>query len=84
MIDVAVYTQQALEATARIAGMLGEPDCGGRYEQLASQLKTRINQKFWLEERDVVRAISTARRLQAINAAEGAIKQIGLKGVEPS
>ena len=29
VIDVAVYTQQALEATARVAGVLNEPDCGG-------------------------------------------------------
>ena len=29
LIDVAVYTQQALEATARVAGLLGEPDGRG-------------------------------------------------------
>ena len=31
LIDVAVYTQQALESTARVARILGEPDSAARY-----------------------------------------------------
>ena len=35
LIDVAVYTQQALRATARIARVLDEPEAAARYEQQA-------------------------------------------------
>jgi glycogen debranching enzyme len=79
LIDVAVYTQQALDATARIAGILGEPDAAKRYQELASRLKASINQRFWVEE-DGSYADFYGTRAQAISAAEGAIKQIGLKG----
>jgi len=80
LIDVAVYTQQALEATAHIAGILGEPDAAEHYHQVASQLEARINQSFWVEEEGSY-ADFYGSRTQAISAAEGAIKQIGLKGV---
>jgi glycogen debranching enzyme len=79
LIDVAVYTQQALEATAHIARILGEPDAAERYHQLASRLEARINQRFWIEEEGSY-ADFYGSRTQAISAAEGAIKQIGLKG----
>jgi alpha-L-rhamnosidase-like protein len=79
LIDVAVYTQQALKATARIAGILNEPDAAERYSQLASQLATRINQRFWVEEEGSY-ADFYGTRVQAISAADGAIRQIGLKG----
>jgi glycogen debranching enzyme len=79
LIDVAVYTQQALEATAHVAGILGEPDAAERYRRLASQLEARINQRFWLEEEGSY-ADFYGSRAQAISAAEGAVKQIGLKG----
>jgi glycogen debranching enzyme len=79
LIDVAVYTQQALEATAHIAGILGEPDTAAHYRQMASQLEARINQRFWIEEEGSY-ADFYGTRTQAISAAEGAIKQIGLKG----
>ncbi len=79
LIDVAVYTQQALKTTAQIAGILGEPDAAARYQQLASQLEKRINERFWVEE-DSSYADFYGTRAQAISAAEGAIRQIGLKG----
>jgi glycogen debranching enzyme len=79
LIDVAVYTQQALEATARLAAILGEPDSAEHYRQVATQLKTRINQRFWVEEEGSY-ADFYGSRAQAIRAAEGAIRQIGLKG----
>ena len=51
LIDVAVYTQQALEATARIARVLGEPEAAARYERRASELKaTDQRAAFWIEE----------------------------------
>jgi len=79
LIDVAVYTQQALKTTAQIADILDEPDAAERYQQLASQLEMRINERFWVEE-DSSYADFYGTRAQAISAAEGAIRQIGLKG----
>src|SRR5438552_870378 len=79
LIDVAVYTQHALEAAAHIAGILGEPDTATHYRQVASQLEASINQRFWVEEEGSY-ADFYGSRTQAISAAEGAIKQIGLKG----
>ncbi len=79
LIDVAVYTQQALRATAHIAGVLNEPKAAERYRQLASQLATRINERFWVEEEGSY-ADFYGTRAQAMSAAEGAIRQIGLKG----
>lgn len=79
LIDVAVYTQQALEAIAHIADILGDPDAAQHYRQTASLLKTRINQEFWIDDEGSYADFygSTA---QAISAAKGAITQIGLKG----
>ena len=79
LIDVAVYTQQALEATAQIAALLGEPDSAARYTRLASELKTRINDRFWVEA-DSSYADFYGTRAQAMSAARGAIRQIELKG----
>ncbi|MGZ8391795.1 MAG: alpha-L-rhamnosidase-related protein, partial [Gemmatimonadales bacterium] len=79
LIDVAVYTQQALLATAKVAGVLGQQTEAGRYRQLASELEQRINQRLWLEE-EVSYADFYGTRDQAIGAAEGAIKQINLQG----
>ena len=79
LIDVAVYTQQALEAIAHVADILGEPESAKHYRQTASQLKTRINQDFWIEDEGSY-ADFYGSRAQAISAAKGAITQIGLKG----
>jgi glycogen debranching enzyme len=79
LIDVAVYTQQALESTARVARILGEPDSAARYARLASELKTRINQRLWIEE-EVSYADFFGTRAQAESAAVGARKQLTLKG----
>ncbi|HEY7481832.1 MAG TPA: hypothetical protein VH680_15055 [Gemmatimonadales bacterium] len=79
LIDVSVYTQQALEATARVAGLVGEGDAAARYARQASELKARINQRFWIEEEESY-ADFIGSRAQAVSAAEGARKQIGLIG----
>jgi Bacterial alpha-L-rhamnosidase 6 hairpin glycosidase domain len=79
LIDVAVYTQRALEATAQIASVSGEPDLSKRYRHLASQLEGKINDRFWVEEEGSY-ADFYGTRAQAMSAAEGAIRQIGLKG----
>src|SRR5439155_26813762 len=71
--------QNALKTTAQIAGILDEQDAAERYQQLASQLEMRINERFWVEE-DSSYADFHGTTAQAISAAEGAIRQIGLKG----
>jgi glycogen debranching enzyme len=81
LIDVAVYTQQALEAAARVAEALNDTDAKDRYRKLASDLKERINQRFWIEHDDTYGDFYGSRS-QAISAAEGAIKQIGLKSAD--
>jgi glycogen debranching enzyme len=79
VIDVAVYTQQALLATAQLAAILGARADAERYSRLASELERRINERFWLEEeRSYADFYGTTA--QAISTAEGAAKQIGLKG----
>jgi glycogen debranching enzyme len=79
VIDVAVYTQQALEAAARIAEALHDKQASDRYRKLAFELKERINQRFWIEK-DGTYADFYGSRAQAVSAAEGAIEQIELKG----
>jgi len=81
LIDVAVYTQQALEAAARIAEVMNDTDAKDRYRKLAADLKDKINQKFWIE-RDGTYADFYGSRSQAVSAVEGAIKQIGLQGAD--
>jgi glycogen debranching enzyme len=79
VIDVAVYTQQALEATAHISAILGKPQAARHYQRLASQLKTSINQKFWLEDQQSYGDFYGSRT-QAVSTANGSVKQIELKG----
>ncbi len=79
VIDVAVYTQQALAATAHIATILEKPNNAKRYAALASDLRARINEKFWIEDERTY-ADFYGTRSQAISAADGSIKQIRLKG----
>ena len=81
LIDVAVYTQQALEAAARIAEVLNDTDAKDRYRKLAADLREKIDQRFWIEQ-DGTYADFYGSRSQAVSAAEGAIKQIGLKGAD--
>jgi glycogen debranching enzyme len=78
LIDVAVYTQQALEATARIGEALNDSGAK-RYRKLAADLKKRINQEFWIEQ-DGTYADFHGSRSQAVSAADGAIRQIRLQG----
>jgi hypothetical protein len=79
LIDVAVYTEQALEATARVARVLGQPAAAAGYERQAAALKTRINDRFWAEDEGSYTDFY-GTRAQAVRAAEGAIRQIRLKG----
>lgn len=75
LIDVAVYTQQALKATAHIAGVLNEPQVQKEYEKLAAELAVKINHDFW-DEAEGSYCDFYGSKAQAIRAAEGAITQL--------
>jgi glycogen debranching enzyme len=75
LIDVAVYTQQALKATARVAGILNEPDRQKEFQQLSEKLAQRINERFW-DEAEGSYCDFYGNKTQAISAADGAITQI--------
>lgn len=75
LIDVAVYTQQALDATARIAGVLNEPQAQNEYRRLASELAAKINKDFW-DETEGSYCDFYGNKAQAIRAAEGTITQL--------
>jgi glycogen debranching enzyme len=79
VIDVAVYTQQALEAAAHIADAVHDENASDRYRKLASKLKAEINQRLWIEK-DGTYGDFYGSRSQAVTAAEGSIAQIELKG----
>ncbi len=50
MIDVAVYTQAALDDAAKMAKILGKEALANTYAQKAQWLKEKINEDFWSEE----------------------------------
>ncbi len=50
MIDVAVYTQQGLQAAANMAQDLLKPDDQQKYQKLADELKQKINNEWWVED----------------------------------
>ena len=81
VIDVAVYTQQALLAGSKVAAIMGEPAASRRYSQQADELAKRINQRFWIEDQTSYGDFY-GTRAEAIAVAEGAIKQVNLKGAE--
>jgi len=78
LIDVSVYTQQALKATARIAGVLNDKQVQSEYQQLSVTLAEKINQEFW-DETEGSYCDFYGNTEQAVRATEGAIKQVGLR-----
>lgn len=49
MIDVAVYTQQALSAASKMALALGENKTAVEYNRLADEMRININRDWWNE-----------------------------------
>lgn len=47
MIDVAVYTQQALASAAELAQAIGENTLAAEYQKLAEEQKIKINKDWW-------------------------------------
>jgi Bacterial alpha-L-rhamnosidase 6 hairpin glycosidase domain len=78
VIDVAVYTQQALLATSKVAALLGEPETAGRYRRQADELALKFNEAFWIEDQASYGDFY-GTKAQALAVAEGAIKQLNLK-----
>jgi glycogen debranching enzyme len=78
VIDVAVYTQQALLATSKVAALLGEPGVAKRYAQEADELGAKINERFWIEDQTSYGDFY-GTKAQALAVADGAIEQIRLK-----
>jgi len=81
VIDVAVYTQQALLATSKVSALLGDPETARRYRAQADELAVRINDRFWIDDQTSYGDFY-GTRAQALAVADGAIKQINLKKPE--
>ena len=72
MIDVATYTQQALEAAAKISAVLGETVNQNEFEGKATKLKELINEHWWVDnDNSFADFIST--RKEAIALVKAAI-----------
>lgn len=50
MIDVVVYTQQALASAAQLADWMGEKQFAAEYQSMADELKNKINAEWWNEQ----------------------------------
>ncbi|TMI67632.1 MAG: hypothetical protein E6H09_23965 [Bacteroidetes bacterium] len=75
LIDVAVYTQQALEAASKMAALLNEPDVQHDYMQKAALLKDKINTLFWDNDEGSYCDFYGTRE-QALSVAKGALEQL--------
>ena len=83
LIDVAVYTQQALQATAEIAAVLNDEPARKEYQQLSIKLAEKINRDFW-DESEETYCDFYGTRAQAVSGAEGNITQLKLYGTDLS
>lgn len=77
LIDVAVYTQQALEAMEKIAIIFKDNNLSSEYGIKARLLKEKINSDFW-DEKEGIYGDFYGTREQAIRVANGAIEQVTL------
>lgn len=76
LIDVAVYTQQALEAMAQMAAELGEPETEiAFYTAKAKELKQKINDLFW-DDTEQLYGDFYGSKEQMLAVCEGAVRQI--------
>lgn len=77
LIDVAVYTRQALEAVAGMASLLGDAAAAAGYREQAAALKEKINTAYWNDAESSYCDFYGTRE-QALATAQGAIEQIRL------
>jgi glycogen debranching enzyme len=75
LIDVAVYTQQALEAASKMAAIFNEPEQEREYAKKAAMLKNKINTDFW-DETEGSYCDFYGTREQALAVTKGAIEQL--------
>jgi hypothetical protein len=75
LIDVAVYTQQALEAASKMAAIFNETDLQHDYAQKAAVLKDKINTLFW-DDKAGSYCDFYGTREQALSVAKGALEQL--------
>lgn len=75
LIDVSVYTQQALAVASKMASLLGEKDLAGEYQSKSIALKDKINESFW-DEAEGSYCDFYGTQKQALSVAKGALAQI--------
>lgn len=75
LIDVAVYTQQALEAASKMASIFREKDLQTDYAHKAAILKDKINRCFW-EESQSTYCDFYGTKEEALSVAKGSIEQL--------
>jgi glycogen debranching enzyme len=79
LIDVAVYTQQALVAGSKIAADLNDREASKRYAKLAYSLKGKINKDFWDDSANSYCDFFGTKD-QALTAINGNIRQLTQAG----
>jgi glycogen debranching enzyme len=79
LIDVAVYTQQALVAGSKIADILNDKAASEKYKKLAKLLKEKINKDFWDDKANSY-CDFYGTKAQAISAISGNIRQLTQDG----
>ena len=79
LIDVAVYTQQALKAAAEMAEILEDKKAAIEYSRMAGVLKNKINTYFWDKE-NMSYCDFFGSKQQALTTLNGAIKQLKIDG----
>jgi len=75
LIDVSVYTQQALEAASKMAALLNEPDVQHDCLKKAAILQDKINTLFWDNDEGSYCDFYGTRE-QALSVAKGALEQL--------
>jgi glycogen debranching enzyme len=79
LIDVAVYTQQALVAGSKVAHILSDNQAAEKYKKLAKLLKDKINKDFW-DDKAGSYCDFYGTKAQAISAVRGNIRQLTQDG----
>lgn len=78
LIDVAVYSQQALDAMSHIATLMGDDALSAQYAERANYLLNKINQDFWDEQEGLYTDFYGTRE-QALKTTKGAIEQVRIQ-----
>jgi glycogen debranching enzyme len=79
LIDVAVYTQQALVASSKIAEILNDERASKKYKKLGYLLKDKINKEFW-DDKAISYCDFFGTKDQALTAVNGNIRQLTQNG----